>query len=850
MRGKAKVWIIGLLIGLIATGLFGILHNRLQAMSVKGRREAVTVEYQFLGDDSPSLETLEGNPNWSTDRTVKMFSQGQWQFFADGKFVFQPGSSASVRNDLFPLSGIYSTVNGELLFRGERHSDGTSAVASVDGILTVEGEQAVVELIYAVMALDSQRVIRVSQKLLPSVDIEPSVPVLQSAQAEEPIFDGTWQVSGLEALILQQRGQQVEGNYSGNGGGEISGQAEGSWFAFTWRDRTALHKEDLTQSGRGFLRAVAQGRTLAGLIKTESGDWRNLLATRTSELEIDEDELATLDRQELKYKGYDLVLGSQCDRAIPYLDRALLLYRDDRDDPEIWEEMRDFSLIDEINISLRLIHCHLQLKNYEPLLDALIDTAEMRQILSARPHLSELAQQGLDTLSERLEQWRSRLAEDTERITAVDEGQRFFDTLVRVFVELGEGKPDGSENALIASEQSRARAFADLLYRQLSTEQASKFLTARPLAIEGIRRVAREQNATLVEYFWAETAGQLYAWVVQPSGEVKFALTAAPKDLSQWVRQTQDSFERRRGGLVPARKASVVEEGSLLDDLYQVLIEPIEAFLPSDESSRIIFIPQGELFLVPFPALHPEGGEYLVQRYTVQTASSIQAIDLVHQRVAKTPQRGRWQPDDFLIVGDPDMPMVRFSNNAALTRLPSLGGAAVEATEIGRMFGAVVLTGKEATEQEVTKQMELARVIHLATHGLLEYAESGQIPGALALAPSGELDGLLTSSDILQLKLKADLVVLSACDTGLGRITGDGVVGLSRSLLQSGAASVVVSLWAVPDEATAALMTAFYEGLKQGDNRAIALRQAMLATIVDYPAPENWAAFTLIGETG
>lgn len=848
MRGKAKVWIFGLLIGLIVTGLFGILHSRLQAMSGKESKEAATVEYQFLGDDSPSLETLEGNPNWSTDRIVKTFSKGQWQFFADGQFVFQPGPSASVRRDLFPMSGIYSADNGELLFRGERHSDGTSAVASVDGVLTVEGEQAVVELVYVVMALDSQRVIRVSQGLLPAVDIEPVASVVQSAQIEEPLFNGTWQVPGLEALTLQQRGQQVEGNYSGNGGGEISGQAEGSWFAFTWRDRKALQKEDLIQSGRGFVRAVSQGQTLAGLLKTESGDWRNVLATRTSEPEIDEDELAALDRQALKYKGYDLVLGSQCDRAIPYLDRALLLYRADRDNPEIWEEMRDSALIDEANISIRLIHCHLQLKNYEPLLNALIDTAEIRRILSDRPHLSELAQQGLDTLPGRLEQWRSRLAEDTERIAAVDEGQRFFDTLVRVFVELGEGKLSGYENALVASEQSRARAFADLLYRQLSTEQASKFLTARPLAIEDIRRVAREQNATLVEYFWAETAGQLYAWVVQPSGEVEFASTPAPKDLSQWVQQTQNSFKRRRGGLVSEQDIAVAGKGSLLDDMYQVLIEPIAAFLPSDEGSRIIFIPQGDLFLVPFPALRPKGGMYLVQRYTVQTASSIQAIDLVHQRVAKTPQRGRWQPDDFLIVGDPDMPTVRFSANSALTKLPKLGGAAAEAAEIGRMFGAVVLTGAEATEQKVTKQMELARVIHLATHGLLEYAESRQIPGALALAPSGELDGLLTSSDILQLKLKADLVVLSACDTGLGRITGDGVVGLSRSLLQSGAASVVVSLWAVPDRATAELMTKFYKGLKQGEDKATALRQAMLATMVDYPEPENWAAFTLVGE--
>jgi len=90
-------------------------------------------------------------------------------------------------------------------------------------------------------------------------------------------------------------------------------------------------------------------------------------------------------------------------------------------------------------------------------------------------------------------------------------------------------------------------------------------------------------------------------------------------------------------------------------------------------------------------------------------------------------------------------------------------------------------------------------------------------------------------------------VVLSACDTGLGEVTGDGVVGLSRSLLAAGAQSTVVSLWAVPDAPTAALMKAFYTELWQGQNKAQALRQAMLQTQADYPDPINWAAFVLVG---
>lgn len=139
-------------------------------------------------------------------------------------------------------------------------------------------------------------------------------------------------------------------------------------------------------------------------------------------------------------------------------------------------------------------------------------------------------------------------------------------------------------------------------------------------------------------------------------------------------------------------------------------------------------------------------------------------------------------------------------------------------------------------------------MIHLATHGLLDDFTGGGVPGAIALAPDGKDNGLLTANEILDLKLNAELVVLSACDTGRGRVTGDGVVGLSRSLISAGVPSVIVSLWLVPDEPTASLMTAFYRQLQQNPDKASALRGAMLATMKQHPEPRDWAAFTLIGE--
>ncbi len=186
--------------------------------------------------------------------------------------------------------------------------------------------------------------------------------------------------------------------------------------------------------------------------------------------------------------------------------------------------------------------------------------------------------------------------------------------------------------------------------------------------------------------------------------------------------------------------------------------------------------------------------------------------------------------------------------------MPSvLPGAQQEAIAIAQLFNTEALIGNQATETTIKSQSSNASIIHLATHGLLDYGQiQGKVrldlPGALALAPSSKDDGLLTAGEILDLELKAKLVVLSACDTGRGEITSDGVIGLSRSLVNAGTPSVIVSLWKVPDAPTRDLMEEFYQQWQQSGNKAQALRQAMLKMKQKHPNPKNWAAFTLIGE--
>lgn len=197
---------------------------------------------------------------------------------------------------------------------------------------------------------------------------------------------------------------------------------------------------------------------------------------------------------------------------------------------------------------------------------------------------------------------------------------------------------------------------------------------------------------------------------------------------------------------------------------------------------------------------------------------------------------------EFLIVGNPSIPP---QPGGKPQQLPNLPGAEQEAKAIAQILNTKAIIGKDATKAAVLEKMPRARIIHLAASAIVDPAEG--LKSAIALAPSGNDNGLLTAEEIQNLKLKADLVVLSGCNTGLGKITGDGVIGLARAFIAAGASSVIVSLGYVPDEATAFLMTEFYRALQQNQDKAQSLRKATLVTMQKYPNHLDWGAFTLIG---
>ena len=455
------------------------------------------------------------------------------------------------------------------------------------------------------------------------------------------------------------------------------------------------------------------------------------------------------------------------------------------------------------------------------------------------------------------EQMRQGLS-DLDRVSLFDTQLQSYPLLRRVLIAQNK-----YESALEVAEAERARAFVQLLATRLSSLTASNQALQQqtePPTIQQIKQIARQQNATLVEYSFVADENfvaqgklhgeykQIHVWVVKPTGEVVFQtieLTSAQANLIKQGGDWANNWQNR---------ATSIEEEELRTNftdlhraLYPILIKPIAANLPTSAESPVIFVPQRELFQISFPALQDSNGKYLIEKHSILTVPAIQVLQFTHQQRQRLANNTNNQA---IVVGNPVMPNAILVEGKAkiVLDLVSLEGAEKEAINIARTLNTTALIGQTASETSIKKEISLAKIVHFATHGLLDDFTDSGIPGAIALAPGGGNDGVLTSSEILDLQINAELVVISACDTGRGLLTRDGVVGLSRSLLASGTPSVLIALWEIYDESTAILMNNFYTQLAQNPNKAQALRLAMLGTKQEFPHPINWGAFTLIGE--
>ena len=273
--------------------------------------------------------------------------------------------------------------------------------------------------------------------------------------------------------------------------------------------------------------------------------------------------------------------------------------------------------------------------------------------------------------------------------------------------------------------------------------------------------------------------------------------------------------------------------------LYDVIVEPIGDLINGNE---IIFVPESSLWSVPFAALMDSESNYLCDSFRVRTIPSLTTLKLIND-----------YPDDFqykksaLLVGDPCLEGVLFEER----KLDPLPCCREEVVIIGRILGADPLIGEEAKKDEVLRRLPSVALVHFAAHGRMETGEIALAPRSTCSSqPFVEEDFILTMKDVLDIRIRARLVVLSCCHSGRGEIKAEGVVGIARAFLGAGARSVLVSLWAIDDEATLVFMKHFYEELVTGKLASEALNQAMksMKESEEFSDVKYWAPFVLIGD--
>jgi CHAT domain-containing protein len=297
--------------------------------------------------------------------------------------------------------------------------------------------------------------------------------------------------------------------------------------------------------------------------------------------------------------------------------------------------------------------------------------------------------------------------------------------------------------------------------------------------------------------------------------------------------------------------------------LYDLLIRPAKPRLA--KAQRLLVSPDGSLHSLPFAAL-VSGNHYLAESKPIHIVASATVYKEIKATRSKKPSTAAM---DFLAVGDPQYPSGLDDHAEAASdpqmqdalrrglRLKPLPATRGEVEAISKLFpNTRLLLGNDATEEAIKSLAPRARRLHFACHGLLD--EQFPLNSALALSTpehpeEGRDNGLLQAWEIFEsVRLDADLVTLSACDSGLGKeMGGEGLVGLVRAFQFAGARSVLASLWGVADVSTARFMKRFYGHLHDGQPKDEALRAAQIDMIREKSRsshPFHWAAFELFGD--
>ena len=452
---------------------------------------------------------------------------------------------------------------------------------------------------------------------------------------------------------------------------------------------------------------------------------------------------------------------------------------------------------------------------------------------------------------------------DPHKVSLLDKHFPPYQTLSKVFCERGD-----YAKALYVLELGRARALTELMSTQYF---AGKQITIDPQSWMGIERIIKKgSNFTClyISYFKLD----IYLWILNQKQSVYFrhikknetvSTIGSVGNLNAFLRNTpfrgcqklpqghcedrsmfplvasSSSFQAQEDIVAALRLVELDEDDQeqeprpSLELLYKIFIAAVADLLDEPE---ILIVPDRSLYNIPFAALKDENGKYLSETFRIRIVPSLTTLKFIQERPTT-----QCNDRSVLIVGDPDV-----SDVNVLFQLPF---ARKEAEMIGALLGVQPLLGCQATKQAVLGEMRSAGLIHFAAHGDAERGEIVLAPERPVNNTLQQDDFLLTMSEVSKVQLSAKLVVLSCCHSGRGQIKAEGVVGIARAFLGSGARSVLVALWALDDEATEQFMERFYENLLRGESASESLHQAMKWMRENgFAEVRKWAPFMLIGD--
>lgn len=389
------------------------------------------------------------------------------------------------------------------------------------------------------------------------------------------------------------------------------------------------------------------------------------------------------------------------------------------------------------------------------------------------------------------------------------EGQRLLErfqeakVLAAVQLPLDMNATGGAVNRATVNDRAQA-------LRKNAPELAS-LVAVTTVPLEEIRSYI-QADEVLIEYFMHGKDLMAFAITQEQIVAVKIAFEALEDD----IRKFRSLIEKQD----PATLAYASK-------LYQRLLQPFDAIT---KDRNLVLISHGPLHYLPFSALH-DGKGYLIAAHNLRYLPSASVQKYIRPRRLK-------QLEQMLILGNPELGKKELE-------LPS---AEDEALMIANMVPqSELLTRSKASETAFKNKAGNFSYLHIASHG--QFNADNALQSRLLLASDAANDGSLTVGEIYGLHLSADLVTLSACETGLGKtFSGDDVIGLTRSFLYAGSSNIIASLWQVDDDATSELMKSLYAKLKANVPKKEALRQAQQELQNRFPDPLFWAAFYLTGE--